>query len=160
MTKLYFLLLNFFLPLTNGQHLATAPMPCTPSNKGHCECGDETFGFHTYIFYVDDQQRCFTVYHPNDRASEILPVFFSSNCYANDQLQGIDMVNPNSPNNHAAARYGYARIGLSSPTGSWHGMGNDGIGIKTIWHTTLAHTKNIQFQIDCYSDHHSLCFSF
>ena len=141
MTKLYFLLLNFFLPLTNGKHLATAPMPCTPSNKGHCECGDESFGFHTYIFYVGDQQRCFTVYHPNDRASETLPVFFSSNCYANDQLQGIDMVNPNSPNNHAAARYGYARIGLSSPTGSWHGMGNDGIGIKTIWHTTLAHTK-------------------
>jgi len=37
------------------------------------------------------------------------------------------MVNPNSAGNHAATRFGYVRIGLSSPTGSWHGMGNNGI---------------------------------
>ena len=129
MTKVYFFIfLAFFIGIINCQDRPTEPTICTQANHGHCECGDESLGFHTYIFFVGDQQRCFTVYHPKDRASESLPVFFSNNCYANDQLQGINMVTPNSADNHAAARFGYVRIGLSSPTGSWHGMGNNGIG--------------------------------
>merc|ERR1719219_1669894 len=46
---------------------------------GNCECGDTTKGFQTYTFMQDDVQRCFTVFHPLERAGEVLPVvFFSS----------------------------------------------------------------------------------
>ena len=127
MTKIFLvIILALFIGISNCLDRPTEPTPCTASNHEHCECGDESKGFHTYIFYVGDQLRCFTVFYPKSRESESLPVFFSSNCYAKDQLNGIDMTNEISAGNRAATRFGYVRIGLSSPTGSWHGMGNDG----------------------------------
>ena len=74
----------------------TDPTPCTNENKGHCVCGDESKGFHTYTFWIGDLQRCFTVFHPLSRQEEALPVFFLSNCYAKDKLSGLDMTNENS----------------------------------------------------------------
>ena len=90
----------------------TEIMECTSDNE--CECGDTAKGFYTYTFKVDNVQRCFTVFHPNLAVGD-LPIVFSPNCYAKDKLQGIHMTNPNAKDNAAAKRYGYARIGLSSP---------------------------------------------
>ena len=66
------------------------------------------------------------MFHPVSRAEEQLPVVLSSNCYASDALMGIDMKATNTDANIAAERYGYSRIGLSSPDGYWT-FGNDGI---------------------------------
>ena len=55
--------------------------------------------FETYTFWIGDVQRCFTVFRPPSRASESLPVSLFSNCYAQDHLDGIFMVEPNSPFN-------------------------------------------------------------
>ena len=74
---------------------------------------------------MGDIQRCFTIFHPllGDGA---LPVVFSPNCYAKDKLSGLEGLNPNSPGNSAATRYGYSRIALSTPDGYWT-FGNDGV---------------------------------
>ena len=44
----------------------------------------------------------------------MLPVVITMNCYAMDALSGIGMTNAKSDSNKAAARYGFARFGLSS----------------------------------------------
>ena len=53
------------------------------------------------------------------RAGESLPVVFSSQCYGKDKLMSISMKNDQAADNKAAARYGYARIGVSTPDGHW-----------------------------------------
>ena len=126
--KLFSRSLIFFSFQPNDQ--PTDPTPCSPENEGRCECGDVERGFETYTFWIGDVQRCFTVFRPPSRASESLPVSLFSNCYAQDSLDGIDMVEPNSPFNKAAERYGHARIGLSTPDGGWD-FGNDGIVNET-----------------------------
>merc|ERR1711971_909272 len=102
------------------------PTACTDANAGRCECGDTSKGFQTYTFWLGDVQRCFTVFHPPSRASEVLPVVLAPNCYAKDKLQGIEALNAKSDGNAAAVRFGFARIGLSSPDGAWT-FGNDGV---------------------------------
>merc|ERR1712037_247902 len=102
------------------------PTACTDANAGRCECGDTSKGFQTYTFWLGDVQRCFTVFHPPTRASEVLPVVLAPNCYAKDKLQGIEALNAKSDGNAAAVRFGFARIGLSSPDGAWT-FGNDGV---------------------------------
>ena len=99
---------------------------CTDENEGNCECADTSKGFQTYTFWLGNEQRCFTVYRSLDRVGEILPVVLSPNCYAKDKLQGIEGKSPYSKGNKAAARFGYARIGISTPDGNWQ-FGNDGI---------------------------------
>merc|ERR1711935_565482 len=91
-----------------------------------CESGDPSKGFQTYGFVQDGVQRCFTVFHPLVRAGESLPVVISSQCYGKDNLQSISMTNENTADNKAAARYGFARIGVSTPDGHWT-FGNDNI---------------------------------
>ena len=90
--------------------------------EGRCECGDASQGFQTYTFWQNDQQRCFTVFHP--RQGEILPVVFNPNCYALDRLQGLGGKTPNSDQNKAAARFGFARLLVSTPDRDWV-FGND-----------------------------------
>merc|ERR1711971_616054 len=102
------------------------PTACTDANAGRCECGDTSKGFQTYTFWLGDVQRCFTVFHPPTRASEALPVVLAPNCYAKDKLQGIEALNAKSDGNAAAVRFGFVRIGLSSPDGAWT-FGNDGV---------------------------------
>ena len=68
---------------------------------------------------MGDVQRCFTVFHPPTRASEVLPVVLAPNCYAQDKLQGIEALNSKSDGNAAAVRFGFVRIGLSTPDGAW-----------------------------------------
>merc|ERR1712241_1550192 len=58
-----------------------------------CESGDTSKGFTTYGFVKDGVQRCFTVFHPLERAGESLPVVISSQCYGKDKLQSISMKN-------------------------------------------------------------------
>ena len=53
------------------------------------------------------------------RAGESLPVVISSQCYGKDKLMSISMKNDKAADNQAAARYGYARIGVSTPDGHW-----------------------------------------
>ena len=50
----------------------------------------------------------------------------SSQCYGKDKLSSIGMKNPLTGDNVAATKYGYSRIGLSSPDGHWT-FGNDNI---------------------------------
>ena len=71
-------------------------------------------------------QRCFTVFHPISRVGEKLPVVLSPNCYAKDSLRGISMTSATRGDNAAATKYGYVRIGLSTPDGGWT-FGNDNI---------------------------------
>jgi len=102
------------------------PTACSASNQGRCECGDASRGFQTYTFWMENVQRCFTVFHPTSRASEKLPVLIQPNCYAEDRLVGMDMTNDRSPGNTAATRYGYSRIGVSTPDHDWV-FGNNNI---------------------------------
>merc|ERR1739848_12113 len=104
----------------------TVPTACTDANAGRCECGSTANGFQTYTFWLGDVQRCFTVFHPPTRASEVLPVVLAPNCYAQDRLSGIEALNAKSDGNAAAVRFGFARIGLSTPDGAWT-FGNDGV---------------------------------
>ena len=55
----------------------TEPAKCSDANMGRCDCGDESQGFTTYTFWQGDVQRCFTVFIPNERAGEVLPVVFA-----------------------------------------------------------------------------------
>ena len=95
------------------------PTACTDANAGRCECANTASGFQTYTFWLEDVQRCFTVFHPPTRASEALPVVLAPNCYAQDRLSGIEALNAKSDGNAAAVRFGFARIGLSTPDGAW-----------------------------------------
>ena len=79
-----------------------------------CECSDISKGFKTYTFMLGEVERCFTVYHPLNQ-NGALPVMFAPNCYAKDKLSGIEGLNDKSSGNAAAKRYGFARIGLSTP---------------------------------------------
>ena len=92
---------------------------CSGEKDGNCECGDTSKGFQTYTFMQDDVQRCFTVFHPLERAGEVLPVVFSPQCYGKDKLGSISMKSETAADNKAAARYGFARIGVSTPDGNW-----------------------------------------
>ena len=71
---------------------------------------------------VSGQKRCFTVYHPLNRKNEALPVVITAQCYGRSRLNspGFEMTHTRSARNKAAAKYGYARIAISSPTGGWN----------------------------------------
>jgi len=103
----------------------TEPTACTDANAGRCECADTADGFQTYTFWLGDVQRCFTVFHPPTRDGA-LPVVLAPNCYAQDRLSGIEGLNGRSDGNAAASRFGFARIGLSTPDGAWN-FANDGV---------------------------------
>jgi len=111
---------------TESPVMTTWPKICTEENKGHCECGDTSKGFTTYTFTVDGTKRCFTVYHPQSHVDKAIPVVISSQCYGKDRLGSLQMTNDRADNNKAAARYGFARIGISTPDGAWT-FGNNGI---------------------------------
>ena len=118
--------ISYFLLILQPPSDATEPTECTAANEGSCECAETSQGFQTYTFYVDGVQRCFTIYSDPDRAGQNLPVVFTPNCYAKDKLQGLEAKSPFSQGNKAAARFGYARIALSTPDGGWT-FGNNGI---------------------------------
>ena len=101
----FFVIMILVFGLTHCQTLPTEPVPCTNENRGHCECGNVSQGFHTYTFWIGEMQRCFTVFHPVSREKERLPVFFWSNCYAADQLEKLGFDDENSSTNKAATRY-------------------------------------------------------
>jgi len=103
----------------------TVPTACSDANAGRCECGDPAEGFQTYTFWLGDVQRCFTVFYPPTRDGA-LPVVLAPNCYAKDKLSGIEGLKGFSDGNAAATRFGFTRIGLSSPDGAWT-FGNDGV---------------------------------
>ena len=105
---------------------STEAVECDAQNPGSCECGETSEGFNTYTFWIGDVQRCFTVFHPNSRKSQKLPVVLSPNCFAEDRLQGISMTSATRGDNAAATKYGYVRIGLSTPDGHWT-FGNDNV---------------------------------
>ena len=92
---------------------------CTAINKGHCECGDRTKGFTTYVFEADGVHRCFTVYRPPNRCEESLPIVMQMQCYAGDKLKSLSMMDPEASYNRAARRFGFARIALSTPDKYW-----------------------------------------
>ena len=94
---------------------------CTAINKGHCECGDRSKGFTTYVFEAAGLHRCFTVYRPPNRCDEALPIVMKMQCYAGDKLKRLEMTNPDTGYNQAARRFGFARIALSSPNKDWKG---------------------------------------
>ena len=94
---------------------------CTQSNKGHCECGDRSKGFTTYVFEAAGLHRCFTVYRPPNRCDEALPIVMKMQCYAGDKLKRLEMTDPDTGYNQAARRFGFARIALSSPNRDWKG---------------------------------------
>lgn len=121
-------LINCFsiIEVTNPPPSTSDPVECNSDNEGNCECGDTSKGFTTYTFSVGDVQRCFTVFYPISRMGEKLPVVLSPNCYAKDKLIGIDMTNDLRGDNAVATKYGYSRIGLSTPDGGWT-FGNDNI---------------------------------
>merc|ERR1712156_925214 len=68
-------------PVGPDSEIALCTGSCT------CESGDTSKGFTTYGFVKDGVQRCFTVFHPLERAGESLPVVISSQCYGKDKLQ-------------------------------------------------------------------------
>ena len=119
------ILLAFFATVVLAQNeQPSTPTVCNGANQGRCECGDQSQGFTTYTFWVEDQQRCFTVYQPE--FSEPLPVMIFSQCYGKDKLSSIAMDSMNRLENQMARRYKFARIGISTPDGNWK-FGNDGI---------------------------------
>ena len=67
------------------------------------------------FFFLKGKKKIFKLF----RASEVLPVVLAPNCYAKDKLQGIEALNAKSDGNAAAVRFGFVRIGLSSPDGAW-----------------------------------------
>ena len=114
------IIISYFLVTSDDE--SSYPVECTKDNKGHCRCGNTEDGFTTYTFVVSGKKRCFTVYHPLIRKNEALPVVISAECYAKDKsikAGGYDMADTSSARNKAAARYGYARIAVSSPDGKW-----------------------------------------
>ena len=102
------------------------PTECNESNQGRCECGNTEEGFTTYTFWQGDVQRCFHVFVPPELKDQILPVSVLAHCYSEDRLSGTSMASRNTPPNKAAARYGFARIGISTPNHNWV-FGNDNV---------------------------------
>ena len=97
---------------------------CTEQTKGHCECATAC-GFKTYVFTVENEKRCLSVYRPVGLPQQ-LPIVIRSHCYGKDKLSTLAMTNTNVDVNQAAARYGFARMGISSPLGDWR-FGNNHI---------------------------------
>ena len=84
--------------------------------------GNKANGFTTYTFLtLNDEQYCFTVYHPVNRIGQILPVVMTAQCYAKNKLRYnyANMESLRDEDNKAARHYGFARISLSSPRGNW-----------------------------------------
>ena len=96
---------------------------CSPSaDVDRCEMGNKANGFTTYTFLtLNDEQYCFTVYHPVNRIGQILPVVMTAQCYAKNKLRYnyANMESLRDEDNKAARHYGFARISLSSPRGNW-----------------------------------------
>ena len=113
-----FIIVEIFQPT----EFPTEPTECSAENMGRCECGDTSDNFQTYTFWQNDQQRCFTVYHPSPGSA--LPVVFHPNCYAQDKLQGHNAITSRTNDNQAAKRFGFARLMVSTPDGHWE-FGND-----------------------------------
>ena len=118
--KVVFLVLAILSNLALAQQeKPTEPTKCSTDNQGRCECGKEDDGFTTYTFWQGDVQRCFTIFFPPARKGEVLPVAVFSHCYSMDRLTGTQSKSPRTGANKAAARYGYAKIGISTPNGNW-----------------------------------------
>ena len=86
--------------------------------------GNKEKGFTTYTFISNGVQQCFTVYHPLSRKDQSLPVVMTAQCYARNKITfpGSNFKDIKDRDNLAAAKYGFARISLSSPTlprGNW-----------------------------------------
>ena len=100
------------------------PSVCNTQNQGICDCSNEE-GFTTYTWYVQEQQRCFTIYQPSHLSDQDLPVVISNSCYTQNNLRaggctaGSAMVN-------AANEYGFVGVCASSTDGNWE-FGNDGV---------------------------------
>ena len=125
--KVVFVFLTILSTLTLAQDSKpTEPTKCSADNQGRCQCGDEDLGFTTYTFWQAGQQRCFTVFFPPERKGEVLPVTILSHCYSQDRLSGTQSDSPKKSANQAAARYGYAKIGISTPNKNWE-FGNDNV---------------------------------
>merc|ERR1719328_364602 len=125
--KVVFLILAFMSTSALAQEeKPTEPTKCSDTTQGRCQCGDEAQGFTTYTFWQGDQQRCFTVFFPPERKGEILPVAIRSHCYSQDRLTGTESASSKTPQNVAAARYGFAKIGISTPNKNWE-FGNDNV---------------------------------
>ena len=100
---------------------------CNDQNRDHCECGNPDNGFTTYVFKLNGTTRCFTVFRPkNLPVTNKLPVMITSHCYGKDRLSTLAMNSPNVIRNKLAHRFGFARIGVSTPKGNWV-FGNDGV---------------------------------
>lgn len=137
--------IGFVAVLAEPLEKPTVPTECNDANQGRCECGDTSKGFTTYTFWLDGEQRCFTVYRPKERANEKLPVLVTPNCYGKDKLKAIGMKRTSDDINIAANRYGFARIGISSPSGGWS-FGNNGIVNDTIpMPYSVSENKNIKY---------------
>ena len=95
------------------------PVECTKETevRGHCHCAKTEDGFTTYTFMLSGKKRCFSVYHPLSRKNEVLPVFISASCRPFGS--SVEMWDTSSARNKAAAKYGYARIAISSPDKKW-----------------------------------------
>ena len=84
--------------------------------------GNKANGFTTYTFLtLNNEQYCFTVYHPGNRIGQNLPVVMTAQCYAKNKLryQYANFASTRDEDNMAAQHYGFARISLSSPRGNW-----------------------------------------
>jgi hypothetical protein len=103
------------------------PTLCSAANQGRCECANlmspatEWAGMKTYTWWVQSQQRCFTVYTPPS-AAEPMPVLLSMDCYAKDRLRGLGIGRGISSKviTGTADRFGVAWVALSTPDGNWH----------------------------------------
>ena len=95
--------------------------------------GNKDKGFTTYTFMGNGARQCFTVYHPLSRKGESLPVIMNAMCYAGNTLNNFQALT--SEYNKAAAKYGFARIWLSSPTKDWS------VPVPKDWPGTLKNNK-------------------
>ena len=133
---------------------------CSPSNRGHCECGDVSQGFQTYVFTnLESEVRCFTEYIPTTFEVDPiwpLPVLFLPDSYGKDKLGGYKMIGNKSLHNRLAARYGYIRIGISTPNGNWEfandGLINDEFPMPCEKSTDMSYVTEIIAWLDLYPD--------
>ena len=97
------------------------PTPCSDDNRGDCACSDED-GFTTRTWWVADQQRCATTYHPPNHQGP-LPILISNDCYSSN---GLGQCRPGSEMVEAANRFGFAGLCTTAADGNWT-FGNDGV---------------------------------
>ena len=97
------------------------PTPCSNDNRGDCACSDEE-GFTTWTWWVADQQRCATTYHPPNHQGP-LPLLISNDCYSSN---GLGQCRPGSEMVEAANRFGFAGLCTTAADGNWT-FGNDGV---------------------------------